>query len=97
MTARCAGSRALPAARRPPRAPHSLLAPQLQPPTPPLPPPLLPAAFPAARSRAQLLNLGPNDTVLMITTGGCNVLDMALECVRGARARAQADAARRGG
>lgn len=31
------------------------------------------------RIDAELLDLGPKDTILMLTSGGCNVLDMALE------------------
>ena len=34
------------------------------------------------RIDCELLALGADDTVLMITTGGCNVLDMALEGAR---------------
>jgi S-adenosylmethionine-diacylglycerol 3-amino-3-carboxypropyl transferase len=31
------------------------------------------------RIDCELLDIGPTDTVLMLTSGGCNVLDMALE------------------
>lgn len=31
------------------------------------------------RIDAELLDIGPTDTIMMLTSGGCNVLDMALE------------------